>query len=166
MKKLLLLTIAIGALSACAQTPPPPPPAPRVDVAADEAKLRADLSKWFDDYNAGNADAVAAQYADDGVLMPPNVPASTGRAAIAAFLAKDTANTKAAGLALKNTAVTAVGVTGDLAWMSGTFAVVDVKGAPIDTGKYLSVHRRSSGGWLYVRDIWNSDNPAPPPAKK
>jgi len=166
MKKLLLLTMAIGALSACAQTPPPPPPPPVVNTAADEAKLKTDLTKWFDDYNAGNADAVAAQYADDGVLMPPNVPASTGRAAIAAFLTKDTATTKAAGLTLKNTAVNGVGVTGDLAWMSGTFAVVDAKGATVDTGKYLSVHRRSSGGWLYVRDIWNSDNPAPPPPVK
>lgn len=166
IKKLLLVTIAIGALSACAPPPPPPPTAPKVDTAADEAKLKADLSRWFDDYKAGNADALAAQYADDGVLMPPNVPASTGRAAIAAFLAKDTANTKAAGLTLKNTAVTGVGVTGDLAWMSGTFAVVDAKGATVDVGKYLSVHRRTSGGWLYIRDTWNSDNPAPPPAKK
>jgi hypothetical protein len=27
----------------------------------------------------------------------------------------------------------------------------------------LSVARKSNGKWLYIRDIWNSDQPAPPP---
>ncbi len=53
------------------------------------------------------------------------------------------ANTKAAGLMLRNTAITAVGVSGDVGWMSGTFAIVDAKGTTVDTGKYLSVHRRA-----------------------
>jgi hypothetical protein len=53
-------------------------------------------------------------------------------------------------------------VSGDTAWISGTFAVADASGKTVDTGKFLSVHRRSAGGWPYVRDIWNSDNPPPP----
>jgi len=28
----------------------------------------------------------------------------------------------------------------------------------------LSVARKSNGKWLYIRDMWNSDRPAPPPA--
>ncbi|HYN07736.1 MAG TPA: DUF4440 domain-containing protein [Vicinamibacterales bacterium] len=163
MIRRLFLVIGIGALGACAPAPAPAP-APQ-DTAADEAKIRADLPLWFEHYNNGNADGVASQYAEDGILMPPNAPASTGRAAIRAFIAADSAKTKAAGLMLKNTAITAVGVSGDIGWMSGTFAVVDAKGTTVDTGKYLSVHRRANGTWLYVRDIWNTDT-EPPPAKK
>jgi ketosteroid isomerase-like protein len=158
IRKLLLFTIGIGALSACA-----PAAAPPQDTAADEAKLKADLPLWFEHYNAGNADGVANQYADDGVLMPPNAAASTGRAAIRAWIATDSANTKSAGLQLRNNGVTGIGVSGDMAWMSGTFSVVDAAGKTVDTGKYLSVHRRTNGNWLYIRDTWNSDTALPPP---
>jgi ketosteroid isomerase-like protein len=162
----LWLILAIGALGACTQAPAASPaPAPQ-DTAAEEAKMRADLARWFDDYNKGNADAVAAQYAEDGTLMPPNAPASTGRAAIKTFLAADSANTKAAGLMLKNGDVTGIDISGDLAWMSGTFSIVDAKGTAVDTGKYLSVHRKTNGAWLYIRDIWNTNNPPPPPPVK
>jgi ketosteroid isomerase-like protein len=168
MLRKLLLIATIGVLGACAPAPAPAPaaPPPPPDTSADEAKLRADLPKWFDDYNAGNAEGVASQYADDAVLMPPGAPSQTGRAAIRDFIAKDSAATKSAGLMLKNTAITAVVVTGDSAWMSGTFAVVDAKGATVDTGKYLSTHKRVNGAWPYVRDTWNSDNPPPPPPAK
>ena len=61
-------------------------------------------------------------------------------------------------------------MSGDLAWMSGHYAVVDAKGATVELGKYLSVHRRIKGEWLYIRDTWNLDKlpppPPPPPAKK
>jgi uncharacterized protein (TIGR02246 family) len=165
MIRRLWLILAIGALGACTQAPAASPaPAPQ-DTAAEEAKMRADLARWFDDYNKGNADAVAAQYAEDGTLMPPNAPPSTGRAAIKTFLAADSANTKAAGLMLKNGDVTGIGISGDLAWMSGTFSIVDAKGTTVDTGKYLSVHRKTNGAWLYIRDIWNTNNPPPPPKK-
>jgi hypothetical protein len=44
--------------------------------------------------------------------------------------------------------------------------VHDASGATIDSGSYLSVHRRTNGAWPYIRDIWNSDRApaAPPPA--
>jgi ketosteroid isomerase-like protein len=166
MIRTLCVALTIGALGACAQ-PPASAPAAR-DLAAAEAKMRADLTAWFEHYNNGNADGIAAQYADEAILMPPNKPASVGRAAIRAFIAADTADTKAAGLMLKNNGVSGFGVNGDLAWMSGTFSVVDAKGTAVDTGKYLSVHRQTNGEWLYIRDTWNSDNPPPPPppAKK
>ena len=162
LKKLSLFVLAIGIATACTQTAPQPAAPP--DTSADEAKLKADIQKWMDDFNAGNAEGVAAQYADDAVLMPPNAPAAAGRTAIRDALAKEAAGARAAGLTFKSIATTGVGVSGDLAWMSGNYAVVDAKGNNVDVGKYLSVHRRTNGAWLYIRDTWNSDNPAPPPA--
>jgi ketosteroid isomerase-like protein len=162
LKRLLLSVVALGVLAACAQTPPPPPSPP--DTKADEARLKTDIQKWMDDMNAGNAAGVASQYAEDTLLLPPNAPAVTGRAAVQAFLGKESEGMKAAGLTIKSTATTGIGVSGDWAWMSGTYAVTDAKGASVDVGKYLSVHQKIGGTWLYVRDIWNSDNPAAPPA--
>jgi ketosteroid isomerase-like protein len=165
LKRLVLTMMVIGAIAACAQTPPPAPPP---DTRADEAKIKADLQKWMDDFNAGNAAGVASQYADDAVLMPPNAPAVTGRAGVQAYFTKEMEGMKAGGLTIKTTATTGLGVSGDWAWMTGNYAITDAKGATIDVGKYLSVHRKIGGAWPYVRDIWNSDNPPPPPppAKK
>ena len=125
--------------------------------------MKADLQKWMDDMNSGNADGVASQYAEDAILMPPNAPVATGRAAIREMLAKESAGMKAAGLTFKSTATTGLEISGDTAWMSGTYAVTDAKGTSVDVGKYLSVHKKTNGAWLYIRDTWNSDNPPPPP---
>jgi ketosteroid isomerase-like protein len=148
----------IAAAGGCAQTPPPP------DTAADEAKLKADALVWFELYAKADADGMANLYAEDALLMPPGAPAVTGRPGIKTFLGADAARSKAAGISLKNGSVTGAGVNGDTGWISGTYTVVDGSGATIDSGSYLSVHRRTGGSWPYIRDIWNSDRPPAPPA--
>jgi ketosteroid isomerase-like protein len=154
--------VLAGGFAAWAQ--PSAPPAPP-DTAADKAKLEADALVWFDYYAKADGDAMANLYAEDALLMPPGAPAVTGRAGIKAFLGDDAAKTKAAGFSLKNGSVTGSGVNGDVGWISGNYVVVDKSGATIDSGSYLSVHRRTNGSWPYIRDIWNSDRPpAPPPA--
>ena len=62
---------------------------------------------------------------------------------------------------------TDVGVSGNMGWESGTYTVT-VKGATVESGKFLSVNRKKDGKWLYIRDTWNADAaPAPAaPAKK
>ena len=72
---------------------------------------------------------------------------------------------KADGDGMANGAVTGVDVSGDIGWISGNYTVVDGSGAAVDSGSYLSAHRRDANGvWLYTRDIWNSDR-APQPAQ-
>jgi hypothetical protein len=65
------------------------------------------------------------------------------------------------GIALSLGAKPAGGVSGDMGWQSGTYAVKDKAGKVLDTGKYLSVSMKKDGKWLYVRDTWNSDTPPP-----
>ena len=162
LKRLLALAIVgvIAATTGCAQ----PPPAQ--DTAADQAKLQADALSWFDHYAKADADALANLYAEDALLMPPGTHAVQGRPAIKTFLGEDAAKSRAAGISIKNAAVTGSGVSGDNGWISGTYTVTDASGATVDSGNYLSVHRRTNGAWLYIRDIWNSDRPpaAPVPA--
>ena len=175
MLRKLLFTLAvlalIGVSLGCAQKPAAPAETAAVqpDPAADKAKMEADALAWFDHYAKADGEAMGNLYAEDALLMPPGAPAVTGRAAIKTFLGEDAAKAKAAGISIKNAAVTGSGVDGDMGWISGTYTVLDASGKTIDSGNYLSVHRRVNGAWPYIRDTWNSDRapaaaPAAPPA--
>ena len=169
LRKLLLVLAILGVIAVsvgCAKKPAAPPETATAqpDPAADKAKMEADALAWFDHYAKADGEAMGNLYAEDALLMPPGAPAVTGRAAIKTFLGEDAAKTKAAGLSIKNVSVTGSGVDGDTGWLSGTYTVVDASGKTIDSGNYLSVHRRVNGAWPYIRDTWNSDRaPAPAP---
>lgn len=124
--------------------------------SADEAAIRAQTIAWGKAYNAGDAAGVAAQYADDALLMPPGHAGVKGKDAIAAFFASDVAASQKAGVVFVLAPATDVGVSGDMGWESGTFTVT-LDGAVVDSGKFLSVSRKKDGKWQYVRDTWNSD---------
>lgn len=142
-------------------------------AAADSAKevsaLQAVDQTWVKAYNSGDVDTLASLYDEHAVLLPPGAPGANGRAAIRAFLAKDSAESAKAGVVFSLGPKPAGGVSGDMGWQSGTYAVKDRSGKVVDTGKYLSVSTKKGGKWLYVRDTWNSDvspspaeSPAPP----
>ena len=153
--------VTVMAVAGCTSAPP------AQNIEADKAKLQADALSWFDFYAKADGEGMANLYAEDALLMPPGAPAQTGRAAIRTFLGEDAAKTRSAGLSIKNGTVTGAEVSGDTGWISGNYSVVDASGAAVDSGSYLSVHRRTNGVWLYTRDIWNSDRaPAPAPATK
>jgi uncharacterized protein (TIGR02246 family) len=166
-RKALLPAVALFAVLACSPKAADAPVAAAADPAADEAKIRAEAPTWFDLYNKGDADGVTGLYTDDGVVLAPGVPAAVGKEAIRAYLAKDIAASRAAGITLNMGEVTGMGVSGDLAWLSGTFAAKDSAGNVVDPGKYTSVYKRVGTEWKLIRDTWNSDSaPAPaPPAK-
>jgi ketosteroid isomerase-like protein len=130
---------------------------------ADEAAIRAQTTSWKEAYNGGDAKGVTAQYADDALLMPPGASGVSGKAAILEFFTKDIAGSKAAGAVFAINPKTDVGVTGNMGWESGTYKVT-VKGAVVETGKFLSVSRKKDGKWHYIRDTWNADAPIAPPA--
>jgi ketosteroid isomerase-like protein len=134
------------------------------DSAKEMAALQAADQSWEKSYNAGNADAVASLYDEQAVLLPPGAPAVNGRAAIKAFFAKDTAESQKAGVTFNLGSKPAGGVSGDMGWQSGTYAVKDKAGKVVETGKYLPVSMKKGGKWLYVRDTWNADG-APAPAE-
>jgi uncharacterized protein (TIGR02246 family) len=129
---------------------------------ADQAALRAQTIAWEKAYNGGDPKGVAAQYAEDALLMPPGSPGVRGRAAILAFFTKDVADSKAGGVTFTINTPTEVGVSGNMGWESGTYKAT-VKGAVVETGKFLSVSRKQDGKWLYIRDTWNADAPSAPP---
>jgi uncharacterized protein (TIGR02246 family) len=156
----LAIAMATLALAAgCAKPATPTASAP--DTAADEAAIAAINPAWFKAYNEGDADRIAALYAEDAVFNAPALRALRGREAIRAYLAQDIAGSMAAGLAFVPAATTEHGLSGDLGWEWGTFSLTDKSGATVDTGKYVTVYQRLGGKWLIIRDIFNTDTPPP-----
>ena len=154
-KTVAVVAAGLLALAGCAQPAPPV-----ADTAADEAAVRAINPAWFKAYSAGDAEGVAALYAEDAVLSIPGVAPVHGRAAIRQAYAEDIAAMAAAGLANNSGADARFGVSGDLGWEWNTFTVTDASGATVDTGKYVSVFGRKNGTWQIISDIWNTDTPA------
>jgi len=148
----------MAALNGCAK-----PPAPQ-DIAADKAKLQTDALSWFDHFATADSEGLANLYAEDAIVMPPNMPAVSGRPAIKSLFGAQAAYVKAARMSLKSGAVTGSDVSGDLGWITGTYIIQDSTGATTDSGNYLSIHHRTNGVWLYIRDIFNSDRPPAPVA--
>ena len=131
--------------------------APAADAAADEQAIRAVNPAWFKAHQAGDADALAAFYAEDAVLNPPGAAPVRGSAAIREAFSKELAAMAAAGLSQSAGANPEFEVSGDLGYEWNTYTVTDKSGKTVDTGKYLSVFGRRNGKWMIVRDIWNSD---------
>ncbi len=112
--------------------------------------------------NAGEAHSWAALFTDDGVQMPPNMPANTGRAAIenwsTGFLSM---------FAVRfSLSVDEVRILGEWAFERGTYTIAlspKPEGPSMqDAGKYITIYHKDPGaGWLMARDIWNSSNPPP-----
>lgn len=128
-------------------------------AAAKEGPLDG-MSKAFEDaIRKGDAAAVAAMYAEDGVILPPNHARVQGRAGIAEFMKSMTD----AGLSLKLTP-TDTWIEGKLGVRSGTYVLFDKEQKEIEQGKWLEVWQQGADGkWLMVRDMWNSDVPVAPP---
>lgn len=126
---------------------------------ADRGSIRAVDSAFVAAINGGNLDALAAVYATNASLLPPNLPSQKGRNAIRSFWA---------GLTNAYTVRFEVGSDtiegrGDLAYNVGHYrftAVPKAKSAPgvADEGKFLGIlKKQSDGSWKYVVDMYSSN---------
>ncbi len=108
---------------------------------------------WEKAYNAKDAAGVAALYAEDGVMKPPNADQAKGRQAIEAHLAREMK------LVSGRLDIVTVehGHDGDLGFARGTFSMTDSHGNIVDRGKWVEVRKKVDGRWQIDSDIWNSD---------
>ena len=110
--------------------------------------------------NAGDAEAWAGQFTEDGVQMPPNAPANEGRATIRSW-SQAVVDQYRSKFALT---VDEVRVAGEWAYERGEYRTTlnpRAGGPPTqDVGKYVMVYRRGPGNtWEIACDIWNSSLP-------
>lgn len=163
---LFAAVVAVALIAGCQQEPATETGSteetPTVDTAAVRQAIDDAVAGWESAALAGDAAGLAALYAEDAVLQPPNAPNAVGRAAIQAALAEMFAATPFTAIDIV-TDGSEVSESGDIAWAHGSYTSTNtVNGAPYeDTGKWLSVYENYDGQWLHVADTWNSDTPLP-----
>lgn len=133
--------------------------------AADEEAVRALDDEWERAAKAGDGEAIAALYAPDATLLPPNEPMREGEAAGQFWI--DFTNNFSGPVELTPMHVEG---RGDLAYTVGTYRLTvtpkqeGAKPLPTDEGKYVVIQKKQAdGSWKIVHDIWNSNNPPPKP---
>ncbi len=131
----------------------------------DEGQIKAKSKAWDEAFNAGDAKALAALYAPDAMMLPPNAEPVKGRKSIEEFFAAGFIEGGKGKLEIQEVLEPEVLVQGDLAYSLGRFTILDVDGKVVDRGKYVAIWKRADGQWRVYRDILNTSLPKPKPAQ-
>lgn len=146
---LLLGSLLLAFLAACA-------PSPRGAASTGEAGEQA-VREAIEALNAatssavarGDAEAIAAHYREDALMLPVGSDFITGREAIRRQFRK----TMASGLAGLHFDTLSLEVSGNLAVETGRYEAIDDTGQPLDHGKYVVVWQQTADGWRIARDV-------------
>jgi uncharacterized protein (TIGR02246 family) len=109
------------------------------------------ISQFATAFNAGDMAAVAALYAEDAILMPPDSATLTGRGRIAEYwqAARETG--------MRDVALRTLKIEGE----GSTFVDIGTAEAMSDAGsqslKYIAVWKQVDGRWQMAADIWNAN---------
>ena len=161
MKKSWILALAV--MAACQKGETPEQREAHNQAVMDSARtaIREGSTKWMAWENGGQVDSIVTLFRGDGVLLPPDMLAATGRDSILARLHA---------LSIPNTHLTItsqdIQVSDPLAVDRGVFAV-DIPAAGRTpamhaTGKYIVHYHHGDNGWKIAAIAWNNDAPAPP----
>ena len=133
-----------------------------VAITAQAAEPRSAGDCFAAGFEAGDADAVAACYAEAAIMWFPGGSMAKGRAAI-----RDGFAHYLAGVTVKDAELTTIGqeTVGDARVAWGTYAISAVDKAAkaewVQRGRFTDVQKLVDGRWLYIVDH-PSDDPAPP----
>ena len=150
MKKLIaLIPLLLFAGCATMQAPDTEASVKRVNAEFGAALGRADVAK------------IMSFYADDAVLLAPNLPPFHGKPAIQQFWTGFLASGKISGTLTTDRLVQSCM---DMAVEVGSYelTIMPSGGAPVhDSGKYEVTWKVVGGEWRIVVDMFSSNNPAP-----
>lgn len=134
-------------------------------TAADSTAIRRQAERWVEAARQEDADALAALYTEDAIMLPPGAPPITGRDRIRSLFARQFARSEGTYEFQTYELV----VTGDWAYRRGSYvATVDpAQGDAVRLeDKFIDIWRRSPDGeWRIARDIWNHTAPPSPVGK-
>ena len=168
----LLTTLCASAVVAYAITgcgtasaPPPPPDTHDADVKA----INDIEAQWNKDWASKDVEKIAANYADDAVLMTPGGDPMHGKDAIHTGL-KQMVSDPALSLSFQAAKVD-VAKSGDIGYTQGSYKMTMTNPATHkvinDHGSYVTTyHKQADGSWKAVADIATSEVPPMPPPKK
>ena len=150
-KAIRILTASVSAALLLAAGPGSAATAgPRAAIEEANRKFMALLAK-------GDAAGLAALYASDGQVLPPNSDIVSGAPAIRQLWQ----GVMDAGIKGAKFTTLDVTVRGDLASETGKYDLTGADGKVLDSGKYVVVWKREGGRWKLHRDIFNTSMPAP-----
>jgi len=132
------------------------------NVPLQDARTAAEgiFARYAASLNAGDADAWATLWAEDGVQMPPDAPPVAGKSQIRESLRRLLAQFRFE----MRIRTEEVRTAGDWAFARGMYTATLTPKAggpaiPID-GKFMTIlARQSDGSWKIYRDIFNSNVP-------
>ena len=125
-----------------------------MDASQAEAFIKSEGAKFNEEMQRGDSNALAAHYAADAMIMPPNSETVNGKNAIAVWGGAVRMGVKGFKL---NTSDVAGG--GDIYTETGTFEMTGAENKTLDKGKYITVWKKENGTWKIYRDIWNTSMP-------
>lgn len=121
-----------------------------------KAAIEAQVTKFEQAYNSGDAAAMAELYTEDAAVLPPGSARQDGREAIQGVWS----GAMDQGLQDIDLTVVEVHAAGDMATEVGTFTATAPAGEGAGRtdvgGKYMVLWQRGDdGAWRLHRDIWN-----------
>jgi uncharacterized protein (TIGR02246 family) len=123
-------------------------------LAQDKATIEKLNNAWTAAFNKGDAQAVAAMYAEDAYVLPPGSDIVKGRAAIEAFWRQAAQQMTDA----KLTTLDVLPLGRTAAREIGTVSLKTKSQPPQEVvGKYAVVWRKIDGRWKLATDIWNTN---------
>lgn len=132
---------------------------PHAVGAQDGPSMDELRSSYESAVNAGNAADVARWYAEDAVVLPPNVDRLEGRAGVERYFTEFMDQRRPSGLEITSEEDRQVG---EAYLDTGTYSmtVSGPDGQPMEVGgDYVSLVEQVGGEWLITRHIWNQDMP-------
>lgn len=155
IQRFVAFFLAAVALGACTGS--------EIDAEAEQEALMELSRQWSNTVATGDIEATLTFWAEDAVMLPPDLPMLEGKDAIRGFVEGAAATP---GFTISWEPLTAVvSRDGDMAYMieRNVITVDGPDGEEIVThGKVVTIWRKSDGGkWENVVDTWNA---GPPPA--
>ena len=133
------------------------------DRTQAEATIRQQDDAWLKAIGAKQLDATMSYYGNGAVLLAPNAPIAQTKDEIRQFWSQFFASIPAGVPFSYGTTQVEVAGSGDLGYAVGFYTFGN---PPSDKGKYVEVWKKQpDGSWKAIIDTFNSDMPAPPPAR-
>ena len=133
----------------------------KFDIASVKKHIDEMNKTYGDRFVHNDTTFYAERYCKDAAIMPEQMNAFVGRDSIRHFNYNDGNNKEF------KVDILATNIYGDeeLVVEEGTYSFPDGKGGSVDNGKFIAIWKPEDGKWKLFREIWNTNNAPPTPAK-
>ena len=168
MRPTVLVVACFVVTASCAQKPAATPADSSVqqagapnDAASVQRAIDSAETRFSTALMKGDTTGINTVYAEDAVVLPPNMKAARGRAGLSQMHAAMLANVTYPSVSLKSEDLI---VSGDYGIETGSYRMTvqpKTGKAMDDIGKFMSVWKKQpDGSWKMIRDMFSSDLPA------